>query len=286
MRSLSGVDCSSHPPQVCELLLRAVAPHLEELELVDPQPQCLRALGTMPRLRKLSLVNLKRAGAELPLNLEELLVKGAGFGLIELMQQVENLARLRVLVVSQCGGAALQLAPALPLQLEELDLRTCSFEQLLSITRMPRLRRLALHCLICVNRFIFRPRPPRHCGLSWLQLVCQSDGFVLSLLRAHADTLREIQLVHSSYHVAVEPGCYYSIVPQLYCEGLPDCLRSTSFPNLQRLALLRRPKSDAYDPLHTAESCRLQVRKLQDALRPKNAAVSVVCDLCDEGVQL
>lgn len=275
------MDCSPRTPQICVLLLRAFAPHLEDVELVYPQEQHMKALSTMPLLRKLSLINLKGTIAKrswLPVSLEELHIKNAPH---ELMLQVKSLAHLRKLVVVSEGTDD---APELPLQLEELALECCSERQALSIQRMPRLRRLSLSELDLISHLTFPARSPLHCGLSWLQIVCdvEADAPLLSLLRAHADTLREIQLFHDSS----DARPILSRPQRLYSKGLPGCLRESSFPKLERLVLLRRRRDSWVQPSHSAESCRLQVRELKDALRVRNAAVSVACDVCDEGVQL
>lgn len=272
VHSLTGVDCYQ-APKFCLLLLQAVASHVQKLGMLNPQKQHLEALRSMPMLRTLSLATLRGPVAEIshfPASLQELCIKPAT---LETMLLVQDLKALRKLDV-ECETFAPDF-PDLPMQIEELALARCSKPHLLSIQRMPGLKRLFLDGLgTGLMDFRFSPLPSVHCGLSWLRAATPFEVPLLSLVRAHAATLQEIQLFHSSLE-----SCHP------YVKGLPDFFRHCVFSNLQRLALLRQ-HYHWWTPNHTAKSCRQQVDELKDALRCTNSAVLVVCDICDKDVQL
>lgn len=261
-------------PRLCELLLLSVAPHLESLELLSPFKEHMEALESMPALRKLTLLNSTTCSGALPPTLEELCIKKAS---LDHMVLVKSLTSLRKLEVHYNGPD--NDALALPLQLEELTLRGCSERLLSDIPRMPKLRRLFLFGVEKARSVSFLPPPPHFCGLSRLKLATDSEATVLSLIRAYAATLKEIQLYSSSR------GNSFS---RLYFPGLVDCLRSTALPELQRLVLLRK-RLDWVQPSHSYE-CSEQVAQLKTALQPQRGEVTagvrrivtVLCDICDE----
>lgn len=281
MRSLKGVDCSVGP-KFCELLLQAVGPHLEELELKGPKKEHMEVLKSMPFLRKLSLadteVNPIPDVSEFPVNLEELSINTATAEHLRLIKDLVSLRKLEVHPYDYLPDA-----PALPLQLEDLTIEYCTGPQWISIHRMPKLRRLFVDGLDYSEddaSLLPAKLPPGHCGLVWLKMAACSASSPLPLIRLHCDTLQEILLLCSSSDGV---GTYY--------DNLADYLRGLK--SLQRLVLMRELQSWSSVRLlrHDADSCRLQICELQDALLHRDATgkvktVSVVCQLCDDGVQL
>lgn len=120
-----------------------------------------------------------------------------------------------------------------------------------------------------------------HGSLTWLKLGSAGfyNAFFDALIRAHADTLQEVQMLSSS-----ETSYYYENdeYPE-HPEGLSDCLRECDMASLRRLVLLRcLPGQGQLE--HTVESCCQQIRELQDALQRED--VAVLCSECDEGCEL
>lgn len=272
MRSLKGVDCSVGP-RFFELLLQAVGPHLEELELNAPRKEHMELLKCMPFLRKLSLADTKDNPipdvSELPVNLEELSIYTASAEHLRLIKDLVSLRKLDVHVEEYIPDA-----PALPLQLEDLAIEYCSGPQWISIHRMPKLRRLFVdgYGYTEVNASLLPAKlPPGHCGLVWLKIAV-SVSSALSLIRLHCDTLQEILLLCSSK----DDG-------DMFHDNLAD--HSRGLKSLQRLVLIR--EMPGWEVLHDADSCRQQICELQDALLHRDVAgtvktVSVVCQLCDD----
>lgn len=140
------------------------------------------------------------------------------------------------------------------------------------------LRRLELHCPFSapLQDVAFQPLSARspgsggavepQAGLQWLRVGVYPLSTALSLLRAHATTLEELQLVAASQ----EPyGC-----PDLHLQ-----LASCGLGALKRL-LLVRATVDGKLCRHDQVSCKEQKLKVWDALLETGVTATVTCSEC------
>ncbi|XP_026288940.1 uncharacterized protein LOC113213929 [Frankliniella occidentalis] len=154
--------------------------------------------------------------------------------------------------------------PDLPLQLEELKINGPSEQQLDCVMRMPALYSLTVLNYLGANLTF----PPSDYGtLRWLGVSFHINykPTMLSLIRAHASSLQELQ-VSCSISEDEEDGDYY--FPELG-QDLAAC----DLLRLRRLVLER----DYTAPCEDAAGCLMQRQNLRGCL-PRS--VEVVCDAC------
>ena len=104
-------------------------------------------------------------------------------------------------------------------------------------------------------------------GLVWLRVGIYPLSTALSLIRAHAATLEELQLV---------AGCENPYG----CPDLPAQLVGCGFAKLQRLVLLRESPFGFCD--YSEEKCKKQRTALWEAFlaAPGNKVLTVLCSYC------
>lgn len=225
-RKVTGLNCSPHADW-SEAVLRRIGPHVEELYVRQADYQHLRAIQGMAALRTLNLTCLLRD--------------------------------------DDCNHSDV---PTLPLQLEDLRVRNFRFEHLLSVEWMPKLRKLELvdgDGSVEVPDFDFTPAPS-HCGLKQLEVHVKSLSTVVSLVRANAATLQELQVRCSSRSTG-----------EWSCPDLPGKLQRSSLVALHRLVLSRRDPPSRDD--HGPTSCGEQLADLRARL---GADVVVECSECSD----
>ncbi|XP_034236251.1 uncharacterized protein LOC117642302 isoform X2 [Thrips palmi] len=213
-----------------------------------------------------------------PKNMANLLTDGS-------LAQVRFLAGLPCKVTPFWSQKALQLvAPRLqglqvlaPLQrhldvmqamphLHSLSVIGATGEQLQVVSQMASLRRLEVHCPLDAPLPVLA-FPGAQARLQWLRCGVHPLVSALALMRAHAATLEELQLVAASD----EP---YG------CPDLAEELRRLRFQSLRRMVLLRQTGHNA-PCRHTRDTCRVQVHQLWDMFAESDLNVTVVCSVCE-----
>ncbi|KAJ1523220.1 hypothetical protein ONE63_001106 [Megalurothrips usitatus] len=133
---------------------------------------------------------------------------------------------------------------------------------------MPSLRRLEVHCPFespLPDAAFLRAAPPA--GLRWLRAGLYPLRTALALARAHAATLRELELVAAS--------------EQPYgCPALEEQLQRCGLARLQRLLLIRGAGRTAFCQ-HEPEECSRQKVKLWEMFMGSGVIVTVACSECD-----
>ncbi|XP_034240397.1 uncharacterized protein LOC117644856 isoform X2 [Thrips palmi] len=165
----------------------------------------------------------------------------------------------------------LEAALAMP-RLQALSITNVTSPQLQQVMQLASLQRLEVHCPFDAPLTMFAPlaTPARPGSLRWLRCGVHPLVAALDLVRAHADSLEELQLVAAS----TEP---YG------CPDLARQLRSCGLKKLKRLALLRH---DAYDGAcrHDKESCSAQMKHLCEVFAESNPRPVMLCGACDRVV--
>ncbi|KAJ1531428.1 hypothetical protein ONE63_000108 [Megalurothrips usitatus] len=162
----------------------------------------------------------------------------------------------------------LRVVRAMP-KLRELHvaLPRATVRELEQVLAVPELAGLEAHCPLDSPLAGLRCRLPA-AGLQWLRTAVYPLSAALALVRAHAATLRELQLLAASEQPY---GC-----PDLAAE-----LRTCRLRQLRRLVLLRRTL-DAVPCRHTVDTCRRQKIGVYDALVESVPDVTVLCNACDD----
>ncbi|XP_034238839.1 uncharacterized protein LOC117643833 [Thrips palmi] len=174
--------------------------------------------------------------------------------------------RLKALQLVSPQQQHLDAALAMPL-LEGLCVCNVTGPQLQQVVRMASLRRLELHCppdAALSDIFTF---PGTAAGLRWLRSGLYPLVTALALVRAHADTLEELQLVAAS----TEPyGC-----PDLARE-----LQRCGLKKLKKMVILRRDAHDAFCR-HDQNTCREQLSQILHIFSERGLSVAVLCSECN-----
>ncbi|XP_034239122.1 uncharacterized protein LOC117644045 [Thrips palmi] len=190
-----------------------------------------------------------------------------GWSLTVLQQTAPRLKALQLVSPQQ---QHLDAALAMPL-LEGLCVCNVTGPQLQQVVRMASLRRLELHCPpdapLPVLAF-----PGTAAGLRWLRCGVHPLVTALALVRAHADTLEELQLVAAS----TEPY------------GCPDLARELvrcGLKELKKIVLLRQYAFEAFCG-HDKESCvKQKAQIIVSFLCNGGLSVDVLCNECNEGCE-
>ncbi|KAK3907453.1 E3 ubiquitin-protein ligase TRIM32 [Frankliniella fusca] len=246
------------PPGLCTRRIRIKSgcnygkweKHILEGRSPDPPVRCLNVQGRISE-------ELLRVLAP---QLEELWLNGGAPPSV--MEEVARMKRLKRLLFKTCTIKD-EVYPDLPLQLEELGIQCPKENHLRSVDRMQGLRSLKLRYYFGTH-VSFLPRP-RQEGLVWLEVYFGRDqaSTMLSLIRAHAHSLRVLQVGCRSHELDSE-GVYH---PHLDQE-----LAATGLPALQQLVLIR-PNKKKCKRIY----CQLQLRSFQESL---GKSVDVVCTTC------
>ncbi|XP_052121214.1 uncharacterized protein LOC113213922 [Frankliniella occidentalis] len=202
---------------------------------------------------------LLRVLASHPVHLEELGCSSpVEPKVMEEVLKLTSLKRIDVECVEKCDDY-----PDLPLQLEELRIETPSERQLRCVQRMP-----ALHSLTVWD--YFGPNvtftPSQSGTLRWLCVALNTlhKPTMLSLVRAHASSLRELQVYCTVSDDEQNGGFYFP--------DLGRDLAASGLLHLKRLVLMR-PNAKCTD----AAGCLMQRRNLRSVLP---SSVGVVCGPC------
>ncbi|XP_026281651.1 uncharacterized protein LOC113208725 [Frankliniella occidentalis] len=182
------------------------------------------------------------------------------------MEEVQKLSGLRRLKV-KCAKEVDY--PDLPLQLEELYIDRITENQLRCLEHMPRLRSLLVFNYHGPNLTF---PPSQHGRLLWLSVCFNTEhkSTMLSLIRAHASSIRELQVSCFSTFSTVNQKFYF---PDLGQELAACGLRA-----LRRLVLVRGGCRDKGAGCRDqVAGCLLQRRSIISALPP---SVEVVCRYC------
>ncbi|XP_034236533.1 uncharacterized protein LOC117642423 [Thrips palmi] len=173
----------------------------------------------------------------------------------------------------------LEAALAMP-RLRALSITNITGPQLQQVThllgqggQLAWVQRLELHCPFGAPLFMLTSlaTPSRKGSLRWLRCGVHPLVVALVLMRAHADSLEELQLVAAT----TEPyGLTYG------CPDLAQQLRGCGFKKLNRMVLLRH---DAYDGAcrHDNTSCKAQMASLWEMFVESNLRPTMLCSLCD-----
>ncbi|XP_026293012.2 uncharacterized protein LOC113217358 [Frankliniella occidentalis] len=202
---------------------------------------------------------LLRVLASHPVHLEELGCSGpVELKVMEEVLKLTSLKRLDVKCVYQCDDY-----PDLPLQLEELRIETPSERQLLSVQRMPALQSLTVWGYCGPN---VKFTPSQYGTLRWLHVAISTarNPTMLSLVRAYASSLRELQVFCTISHDELKGGFYFP--------GLGRDLAASGLLHLKRFVLVRL-KSQCTD----VAACLVQLQNLRGFLP---SSVEVVCSAC------
>lgn len=171
---------------------------------------------------------------------------------------------LEVLELRRPGAEHLQLVAGMP-RLHSLHLDSVSTATLRLALSVPSLRRLEVHCSPDAP---LRPGPLAVApALEWLRVGVYPLAAALVIIRAHAATLRELELVAAS---DLPYGC-----PNLAKE-----LAACGLRNLQKLVLVR--DSPQHFCRHDKELCSIQKSQLWDMMHLKcDQNTQISCSLCD-----
>ncbi|XP_026285404.1 uncharacterized protein LOC113211295 [Frankliniella occidentalis] len=203
---------------------------------------------------------LLRVVVTLPLHVEELLFSGkAEPAVLEEVQKMSSLKRLDIECIENCDDY-----PDLPLQLEELAICCPSENQLRCVMRMPALRSLQVDDYLRTNITF----PPSLYGtLRWLGVVLNTlhMSTMLSLIRAHASSLEELQIYCTISDEEIGGGFYFP--------NLGRDLAACGLLHLRRL-VLDRTKLDLCTDV---AGCLMQRQSLRGFLP---SSVEVVCVVC------
>ena len=197
-----------------------------------------------------------------------------GHALREHLEVIRDMPALRYLFVHLKTSKT--DAPDLPLQLEDLEVRNVPKQLLLSVQRMPNLRKLALIWNPDPLEVSFPPLPPHHRGLQWLSVALHPASTVLSLAKAHAATLQELRVLCASEGDSV-----------WHFKDLAEGLRQCGLVALRRVVLMRGPAPNINDKLpHGQESCKRQKQAVWDQLLAADSGtvrvIKVLCGECDK----
>ncbi|XP_026287514.1 uncharacterized protein LOC113212880 [Frankliniella occidentalis] len=202
---------------------------------------------------------LLRVLASHPVHLEELGCPGpVEPKVMEEVLKLTSLKRLAIECVDKCDEY-----PDLPLQLEELRIGSPSERQLRFVQRMNTLQSLTV-------RNYFGPNvtftPSQYGILRWLHVSLNTahKPTMLSLVRAHASSLRELRVYCT---VSDDEHC-----GEFYFPDLGQDLAASGLLHLKRL-VLRRPKGLCTD----VAGCLMQLQNLRGFLP---SSVEVVCSAC------
>ncbi|XP_026285406.1 uncharacterized protein LOC113211297 [Frankliniella occidentalis] len=203
---------------------------------------------------------LLRVVASHPLHVEELGFLGkVDPKVMYEVQKMSSLKRLEVKCIPECDDY-----PDLPLQLEELAINSPSEQQVDCVMRMP-----ALHSLSIWNYMGENLTFPHseYATLRWLRVAVNNyhKPTMLSLIRAHASSLQELQ-VYCTIDDDEEDGCFY--FPDLGRE-----LSACGLLHLRRLVLVRQNN----DLCTNIAGCVMQRQNVRASMP---AFVEVVCDEC------
>ncbi|XP_034246332.1 uncharacterized protein LOC117648168 [Thrips palmi] len=179
---------------------------------------------------------------------------------------VRTMPYLKALCLSGVTGDHLQQLNQIPI-LESLCIKGVTGDALQAANQMASLRRLELHCPFAAPLPVVA-FPATPAKLQWLRCGVYPLAAALALVRAHADSLQELQLVAAS----TEP---YG------CPDLADEIRRCGLKQLMRMVLLRQTDGGAFCR-HDKDSCRVQKIQLWDMFVEANlTAVKVICSECD-----
>ncbi|XP_026287009.2 uncharacterized protein LOC113212502 [Frankliniella occidentalis] len=175
------------------------------------------------------------------------------------VEKMKSLKRLEVRCVDDLDYADL------PLQLEELAIRSPCENQLRCVGRMPRLRSLQVDDYLGPNVSF---APSQHGTLRWLSLCLNTKhkSTMMSLIRAYASSVQEIVIFCSVGDDYLNKGFYFP--------DLGEDLAACGLLALRRL-VLDRPAADPCTDQVAA--CLLQCRTIGSSLP---SYVQVVCETC------
>ncbi|XP_052127775.1 uncharacterized protein LOC127750343 [Frankliniella occidentalis] len=237
-------------------------------DLDDGQLKVTDVLRNARRWRNVRILrNLRGSGSDkllrvLSPQLEEVEISGEGE--LTIMEEVEKMPSLKRLKVA-CRKDLKDNFPELPLQLKELWIRFPKENQVRSLERMPRLRSLRLYDYYGPNVTFL---PSQYGRLLWLGvgLNIGHKATMLSLIRAHASTLQELQIFSA---ISNEGD-----MRLFYFPDLGQDLAASGLHALRRLVLQRSTFSK---PCPEADACLMQLRTLRGFLP---SSVDVVCEAC------
>ncbi|XP_034236110.1 uncharacterized protein LOC117642251 isoform X2 [Thrips palmi] len=196
----------------------------------------------------------------------------------EHLDVIRDMPALRYLQVLTSKVMSDDHAPELPLQLVDLTVVNVSKQHLLSVQRMPNLRKLALTWHSRPLDETFPPLPQGHRGLQWLWVGLRPLSTVLSLAEAHAATLQELRIL-----------CASEGDSEWHFKDLAEGLRQCGLVALRRVVLLRgvAPTFPNSKLPHTKDTCRKQKKSVWDKLLlvatdESVKAVEVFCGECDK----
>ncbi|XP_052132475.1 uncharacterized protein LOC113215079 [Frankliniella occidentalis] len=202
---------------------------------------------------------LLRVLASHPVHLEELECSGpVEPKVMEEVLKLTSLKRLHIESVQKCDDY-----PDLPLQLEEFRIKFPSERQLRSVQRMPALHSLTVWDYVGPNVTF---TTSEYGTLRWLCVALNTlhKPTMLSLVRAHASSLRELQVYCTISDDELNGSFYF---PELGRD-----LAASGLLHLKRLVLIR-PKVKCTD----VAGCLMQRRNLRSVLP---SSVGVVCGPC------
>ncbi|XP_034248444.1 uncharacterized protein LOC117649646 isoform X2 [Thrips palmi] len=162
----------------------------------------------------------------------------------------------------------LGVVQAMP-NLRALSITDTTREALQMASQMAGLRSLELHCQASAPLSVATPVPASAAGLQWLRLGVYPLAAALALLRAHAGTLEELQLVAAS---ADPYGC-----PDLAGE-----LRGCGLRRLKKVVLLRETAYGAFCR-HDTQTCVMQTVQLSNVFLEGGVDVAILCSECNAG---
>ncbi|KAE8749127.1 hypothetical protein FOCC_FOCC004035 [Frankliniella occidentalis] len=254
---LYGLRCDLAPNWSMKVL-RSVARHVEALSLESAQQQHLKAACDCARLSTLHLRGRAvQVGPVVDLTVE---VSGTGPS------------------PSTSGGSSNGSAPVaardpveeafdaapLPARIQELRVTCVIREQLMQLHRLTSLRRLEVHSPFEAPLLNLSFPTAGASGLEWLRVGLYPLTTALALMRAHAGSLRVLELVAASR----EP---YG------CPDLADQLSRCGFQVLERIVLWRGSVTEVFC-WHEVAECAMQKNTLLVAL----SNIKVMCSDCDQ----
>ncbi|XP_034236123.1 uncharacterized protein LOC117642253 isoform X2 [Thrips palmi] len=269
----NGSIVNVYRPNECRdvLLLSVREEHCQELDgvLKDPGLRQVRRLEGVNCTKRPNWCEalLQRVAP----HVEWLSVENALRRHFEVIQQMPSLRYLHV----HAEDMAMEVAPALPLQLVDLKVVNVSKQHLLSVQRMPNLRKLTLNWHKRPLDVTFPPLPEGHRGLQWLWVALHPVSTVLSLAKAHAATLQELRIL-----------CASEGDSKWHFKDLAEGLRQCGLVALRRVVLLRGVAPGFPDDKlpHTKDSCTTQKNAIWDELVVASTmqTVKVLCSECDK----
>ncbi|XP_034245929.1 uncharacterized protein LOC117647993 [Thrips palmi] len=256
VKDLQLTGTAAPPPPSLEIDVWKLSPSEENDLLVGDR------LARVRKLTGLHCYNVERSMAvlmKLNPHVEELGLRQAELPQLRFVQGMTSLRKLVLELSSLIQFAESYEIPDLPLQLEELVVREFRRNHLQCLPNMPKLRRLVLGSH---NRDTFDfTGVAWQCGLQYLKVATRSLPTIVSLVRAHAATLEELEV-----HGASRPGpCFH--------KGLPSKLHACGLLALRRFTLRRNEHQ------HESTSCSLQLSFCRGLFGP---TVEVRCTECNE----